>query len=42
MKAQLTECNDVSCMPEFVPPVFLQNAKKGGINSQTLNRLVNN
>lgn len=32
MKAQLTECNEVSCMPEFVPPAFLRK-QEGGVNS---------
>jgi len=41
MKAQLTECNDVSCMPEFVPHLLFihkyrypfECLKRCGVNS---------
>ena len=38
MKAQLTECNDVSCMPELDPaPSLVSTTCLGaGFNSQTL------
>jgi hypothetical protein len=32
MKTQLTECNDVSCMSELIPPAFLRK-QEGGISS---------